>query len=134
MEKLFKRTFESLEEVFDFLDAFVKANGIGRDAAYTINLAVEELFTNMVKYNPDNANDISISIQRTNNDLSVTLLDSDAEPFDITQTAEVDITQTLAERRAGGLGIHLIKKMVDHLEYEYNNRQSRITLIKRLES
>jgi len=134
MEKLFKRTFESLEEVFDFIEAFVKANGIGRDAAYTINLAVEELFTNMVKYNPDNANDISISIQRNNNDLSVTLLDSDAEPFDLTQTAEVDITQTLAERKAGGLGIHLIKKMVDHLEYEYNNRQSRITLIKRLES
>lgn len=134
MEKYFKRTFESLDEIFDFIDSFVKANGVDRDAAYTINLAVEELFTNMVKYSPGNSNDVSIMIQRNNNELAVTFIDPEVEPFDITKTGEVDTTKTLAERKAGGLGIHLIKKMVDQIDYEYTNRQSRITLIKRLES
>jgi anti-sigma regulatory factor (Ser/Thr protein kinase) len=124
----------SLDDIFDFIGAFVNTNGIDQASIYTINLAVEELFTNMVKYNPESAYDISIGIDKTANNLVVTLIDTDVEPFDMTQTADVDVTKSLEERKAGGLGIHLIKKMVSRIEYEYSNRQSRITLIKHLEN
>jgi len=133
MQKTFKRAMHSLDEVFDFIGEFMKAHAVDQSASYSINLAVEELFTNMVKYNPGNANDISITIQKNKDDLKVTLVDTEVEPFDVANTAEVDVTKSLEERKAGGLGIHLIKKMVDRLEYEHNNRQSRITLIKHLE-
>ena len=56
------------------------------------------------------------------------------DPFDITETAEVDTKQSLEERRVGGLGIHLVNEMMDKIEYEYKDRQSKIILIKHLEN
>jgi anti-sigma regulatory factor (Ser/Thr protein kinase) len=133
MEKNFKRALASLDAVFDFINGFVAANGIDGGSAFSINLAVEEIFTNMVKYNPASARDIALTIRKDKNNLIVVLIDSEAEPFDMTQTAEVDVTQSLEARPVGGLGIHLVKKMVDQFDYQYANRQSKITLIKHLE-
>lgn len=133
MEKKFKRALESLDEVFDFINGFVVANKIDQAGAFSINLAVEEIFTNMVKYNPASAHDIAMTLAKDKNGLTVVLTDFDAEPFDVTQTAEVDVTQSLQARPVGGLGIHLIKKMIDRVDYQYANRQSTITLIKHLE-
>ena len=58
------------------------------------------------------------------------MLDDDVEPFDITRAPDVDIDAPIEEREPGGLGLHLIRRMVDSVEYEYvkERRQSRITL------
>jgi anti-sigma regulatory factor (Ser/Thr protein kinase) len=63
----------------------------------------------------------------------VTLVDNDVDEFDITQARDVDISQSLEERTPGGLGIYLINKIVDSIDYRYANRQSTITFTKRLE-
>ena len=47
----FRRDIESLEEIFQFLEGFVDEKAVDERAAFCINLVVEELFTNMVKYN-----------------------------------------------------------------------------------
>ncbi len=134
MEKRFKREINALDEVFEWIAAFMAAHQIDQGAAYAVNLAVEELFTNMVKYGAGNAADILIAIDRNENDLVVTMIDSGGESFDVTKSAEVDVTQALENREPGGLGLHLVKKMVDRLDYEYVNQQNKITLIKHLES
>ncbi len=133
MEKKFKRALGSLDEVFDFINGFVANNQIDNGIAFSINLAVEELFTNMIKYNPGNPSDVAITVEKDQKDLTVILIDSDAEPFDVTKIAEVDVAQSLQARPIGGLGLHLVKKMVDQVDYEYANRQSKISLIKHLE-
>ncbi|MFQ5708879.1 MAG: ATP-binding protein [bacterium] len=133
MTREFKRDIESLDEIFVFLDDFIAKNRIDESISFTVNLVVEELFTNMVKYNPGSAHDVLIEISRNENRLIVSLTDFDVEPFDITKTEEVKIDQHLQERKVGGLGIHLVKQMVDKIEYEYKNRNSKITLIKHLE-
>lgn len=134
MEKKFKRKISSLEEVFNFIHEFSAANGLDESVVFTINLAVEEIFTNMVKYSTENSNDILLDLKMDKNDLVIHLTDFDVEPFDITKTAEVDTRQTLQERKAGGLGIHLVKQMMDEIDYEYKDRRSKITLIKHLEN
>jgi len=134
MEKNFKREINALDEVFEWIAAFMTAHQIDQGAAYAVNLAVEELFTNMVKYGAGNADDILIAIDRNGKDLVVTMIDSGGESFDVTKSAEVDVTQALENREPGGLGLHLVKKMVDRLDYEYVNQQNKITLIKHLES
>ena len=134
MEKKFKKEISSLDEIFDFIGEFVTANEIDDSITLKINLAVEELVTNMVKYNVESMNDISISLNKHDNKLILVLTDFDVEPFDITQTEDIDTTQSLEARRIGGLGILLLKRMVDGINYEYENRQSKITLIKELES
>lgn len=132
MEKKFKKETDSLGQIFDFIGEFVEANQLDDSMTFTINLAIEELFTNMVKYNVQSINDISISLIKSDNKLILTLTDYDVEPFDITKTENLDVTQSLEHRRIGGLGIPLVKKMVDEIRYEYRNRQSKITLIKEL--
>lgn len=134
MEKKFKKEISSLDEIFDFIGEFITAHEINGSITLKINLAVEELFTNMVKYNVESMNDISISLNKHDNKLILVLTDFDVESFDITQTEDIDTTQSLETRRIGGLGILLLKRMVDGINYEYENRQSKITLIKELES
>ena len=133
MQKEFKRDINSLDKIFTFNDKFVKKNNIDASIAFTINLVIEELFTNMVKYNAEGPRDIIISLKKNKNRLVMSLTDFDAKPFDITKTDEVDVNERIEERKPGGLGLHLTKQMVDKIDYDYKDRKSKITLIKNLE-
>jgi len=97
---------------------------------------VEELFTNMVRHNEGGGDRIVLSVERRNDRVHLELVDFDVEPFD-PETAEVPPVEAgIEERRPGGLGIYLVKKMVDDLNYEYEieNRRMRITVTKTLEN
>ena len=134
MEKKFKRDIDTLAEVFDFVEQYSTKHAIDGSLLFSIQFIIEELFTNMVKYNiSDTQSDISIGLHRNDRQLTIQLIDYDVDTFDITNVEEVDTTQPLQERKIGGLGIHLVKKMVDAIDYEYSNRQSKITLTKNLE-
>ena len=133
MAKKFKRDLKSLDEIFKFINEFSAKTGVDESVVFTINLVVEELFTNMVKYTYENSNEILLELKKNAEDLIIHLTDFDVDPFDITKTVEVDTKQSLEERGVGGLGIHLVKQMIDKIEYEYKDRQSKIILIKHLE-
>jgi len=133
MEQRFSREISSLEQIFEFANKFTTSNSLDESVSYVIKFVIEEMFTNMVKYQPNNKNDILIGLLKEGNTVTITLTDFDVEPFDPTKLEEVDVRQALQERKVGGLGIHLVKKMVDTVEYEYKDRQGRITLTKRLE-
>jgi serine/threonine-protein kinase RsbW len=97
-----------------------------------LDLIVEELFTNLVKYGGNAREEIRIALDREPGRLVIVLQDFDSERFDLTQTKPVDIDAPLRERRPGGLGIHLVKRMADDVRYDYANRVSTITVIKRI--
>ena len=133
MDKKFKKDLNSLDGIFKFINEFSAKTGVDESVVFTINLVIEELFTNMVKYTYENSDEILLQLKKNAEDLIIHLTDFDVDPFDITKTAEVDTKQSLEERRVGGLGIHLVKQMIDKIEYEYKDRQSKIILIKHLE-
>jgi serine/threonine-protein kinase RsbW len=132
MERGFARTLEALGGVFDFISEFAARNSLHDSITFRLNLAVEELFVNMVKYNPGSRSDILIGMTRSDDRLVISLTDYDGEPFDITKAAEYDTDRPLTERPVGGLGIHLVRHIIDEISYEYKDRQSRIVLIKNL--
>lgn len=132
MQKTFPRRIESLGEVFDFTECFFAREEIDRADRFAVNLVVEEVFTNMVKFNAGNPNEILVSLDREVDVVRIGLTDFDVDPFDITRVAPAAIERPLEERQPGGLGIHLIKKMVDTVHYEYENRQSTVTMTKKL--
>ena len=134
MERSFKREFASLNGIFIFISEFLNAENIDEGVSFSINLAVEELFTNMVKYNTSSGNEISISIKRTGDSLVLELIDFDVDPFDPATIKEVELGQPIEDRQPGGLGLHLVKSVVDKVTYEYADRQMRVTVIKRLEN
>jgi len=93
---------------------------------------VEELFTNMVKYSTMSSAAVRIDLARIDGGVQVTLTDYDVEPFDVTQAPDADIELPIEQRKPGGLGLHLIRRLVDSIEYEYSreSRQSRTTIRK----
>lgn len=123
-----------MDQIFEFIKVYMAKNSDYEPISFIVNLAIEELFTNMVKYNTKSSEDILIILDGSRDKIVVTLVDIDSEPFDITQSADVDVRAHLDERRVGGLGIHLVRKMVDEINYRYENRQSKITFVKKLES
>lgn len=130
----FPKTMAALEPVFDFLSHCYGAFGAGRDVASIITLAVEEIFTNMVRHAPEGDKDVRIEVAREGNRLRVTMVDSDVESFDLTRAPDPDTTAPLETRKVGGLGIHLVRQMVDDLTYSSVGRQSTITFSKILET
>ena len=133
MHREFRKDISSLADVFAFIDEMMSAKTVSPAVSYAVSLAVEELFTNMVKYGTGSTDDISLDVQWNNNALVVRLVDHDVDPFDPRGAGEIDPSVPLNERRIGGLGIHLVRHMVDDLQYTYAGRCSTITIIKNLE-
>ena len=127
IHRSFERSFDSIEAIFAFTsDAFAR-QGIDPEFLPVVDLAVEELFTNMVKYSTMSSAAVRIDLARIDGGVEVTLTDYDVEPFDVTQAPDADIELPIEQRKPGGLGLHLIRRLVDSIEYEYSreSRQSR---------
>ena len=127
----FARSIEALEGLFGFIDEQLPA-GVGERFALHVHLAVEEIFTNMVRHNQPGGEHISVAVEVSGDDLHVWLMDSDVEPFDPDAVPKADVALPMAERRPGGLGLHLVKSIVDRLAYEYQDRVMRVDFVKAL--
>ncbi|OGF14552.1 MAG: hypothetical protein A2W00_06155 [Candidatus Eisenbacteria bacterium RBG_16_71_46] len=130
----FPRNFNSLKVISEFVAAFLAARGIDPAHAFEADLVIEELFTNMVKYAGGGAHDIEIGLEGDRDVLTITLRDFDVDAFDVTRVRPVDTCTPAGERQPGGLGIHLVRQIADSLEYEYKDRNSTITVTKKLRS
>jgi phosphoserine phosphatase len=130
VERAFERNFDSIAALAAFTADAVAQLGIDPRVLPTVDLAVEELFTNMVKYGTGSRAAVRVELVAIAGGVELTLIDRDVEPFDITRSPDVDIHAPIEDRRPGGLGLHLIRRMADSVEYEYakETRQSRITL------
>jgi anti-sigma regulatory factor (Ser/Thr protein kinase) len=132
MEKRFRKDFSSLEPITAFVRSFAGEQSLDGDTSFALNFVIEELFTNMVKYQPSARNDVSIELTGDGRTLKVRMVDFGVEYFDPTDRPPVDTAKPLSERSPGGLGVHLVKQYVDEFNYEYVGRDSVITLIKTL--
>ena len=130
----FARSFDSLEAVFAFVHSVLDAHGVNKADAYAIDLVIEELFTNMVKYNAAGCGRLAVGIECDGEAVSCGLSDPDSDRFDPTAAPDADINAPVEQRRPGGLGIHLSRRLVDSIEYTYAGRCSTITFRRRLNS
>lgn len=127
MEQSFARSIKALDHVFDFTNEFALAYTLNDKVRYVLDLAVEEFFTNMVKYNPSGKGSIEMRMNLTGREIIVHLVDPDSDPFDVTETRAVDLQKSLSERKVGGLGVFLVQKLVENLHYHHQNRISTIS-------
>jgi len=130
--KKFKRSIGELKNIFEFIDRFANKYALQAKLVHDVTLAVEEIFTNMVKYNPTGPNEIELHLLFAHNVLKIKLIDRESEPFDITKAQVYDLNQRVEQRPVGKLGIHFVKKIMDHLEYQHKNKRTVITMIKNL--
>src|SRR5262249_28810174 len=101
------------------------------DADYFANLTIEELVTNCIKYGYDDAEEhiIEVELKLSAGELVVTVTD-DGHPFNPLELPEPDTNLPMEERLSGGLGIHLLRKMSDRMDYARADGKNRLILRK----
>ena len=133
VERRFSRNVQSLEAIFDFVTEFAARQGLTEDERYEVDLILEELFTNLVKYSTQRLEDIGIGLDCRDSQLTLVLRDFDAEEFDVTRTRQDENGADLARPLPGGRGLALVRKYADEFRYDYRDRNSTITVTKRLD-
>jgi phosphoserine phosphatase len=130
--RTFRRSFDSIQDIFTFTAEVFAREQLDPLLLPSVDLTLEELFTNVVKYSASSGANVRVDMTKLGSGVEVTLTDYDVEPFDVTRAPDVDTSSPIEHRRPGGLGLHLIRRLVDKVEYEYmrESRQSRITFRK----
>jgi len=131
MKQSFARSNDSLAAIYEFAEEILAANDVADAARFSVHLAVEELFVNMVKYNPDVGSAIDVDVSANDDTVTVILTEYGVAEFDVTTPRKVDVNAPLEERTPGGLGVYLIQNLADSLNYEYGDGQSRVIFTKK---
>lgn len=132
-ERSFEKKIASLEPIFAFLEEFYAREGITGKNCFALSLVIEELFTNLVKYSAPRPTPILVRLGRVADQVSLELVDHDADAFDPSTLPPVNVEAPMSERRPGGLGLHLVRAIVDRVSFDYHDRVMTIKVEKRLE-
>jgi len=109
---------------------------IDKDVAFSMNLALEEIVTNIIQYgyHGHEEYDITIRFSLEKHNMRIQIKDSSPE-FNPLELAEpIGLDKPLEERSIGGLGIYLVKKFTDNFSYRRMNSKNVITLLKSLDN
>ena len=126
-----------LQEVavlFERLEAFHRRCGVSDDDAYVLTLVMEEVFTNIVRhgYPGEGGHRIAIRLELAGGVVHI-MVEDDAQSFDPVLAPLADLDAPLEERHVGGLGVHLIRTLMDEVAYRRAAGRNVLTLRKKLQ-
>ena len=132
MQARFVRALSSLDDIFAFTEEVLAGRTVADRHLYAIKLVIEELFTNMVKFNPDGPETIALEMTHLDDAVQVRMTDREPAPFDVTEARTLDTEAPIERRDANGMGLFLVQRFVDAMDYAYRDGTSTITFVKRL--
>ncbi len=115
---LLRNDVSELERVAEAVSAWCQGNAVSAMAEYQVNVALDEIISNVIRHGWKDSGEhqLQVRISRLEDELRVEVED-DAAPFNPLEVPAPDITKPLEERPVGGLGIHLVRQLMDGLEY-----------------
>lgn len=123
---------ERMDEVLDFVSSVLDAHGCTPQARTQLRMAMEELYVNVAHYAyPSHDGWAEIRGIVENGVATFRLIDG-GMPFDPLAKPDPDILLSGEKRAIGGLGIYMVKNMVDEVEYIYRDGCNQLTLRKKL--
>lgn len=124
---------ENLVAIRNFVAQQAQVHGISETTIDEIRLAVDEAFTNIVKhaYNFDANQQVSLKTGVEHGSFWISICDR-GKPYDPETYTEPDIAQRIKDGKRGGVGVYLIKKLMDKVEYRSIGLKNEIKLIKHL--
>ncbi len=125
-----------LQKIRNFIEEKALEFGLNEESSSQVALAVDEACTNLIEhaYQYDKTREISISAEKTDNKMIVSIYD-DSKPFDPLKVEKPDMKDYFKEYKRGGLGIHLMRAVMDDIEYypaKQNGMQNVLKLIKKI--
>jgi anti-sigma regulatory factor (Ser/Thr protein kinase) len=135
MEKklILQNEVEQLSKLSDFIDSIAEELSIDSSMAMSLNLAIEEAVTNVVMYAyPEGEVGNVVIIANFTEGMLIFTISDNGIPFDPTSKTDADVTLNVEERPIGGLGIFLVKNLMDFVGYERKNGYNILTLKKKI--
>ncbi len=134
LELLVTSRMDNLGIICDFCESIANQFGLSEDDAFAVQLAVDEACTNIIEHayeeRPDGT--IRITCKQVGDQVVIRIQDS-GKSFDRKQVAPPDLTAPLEERRENGLGLYLMEKVMDDVEFEHDPvRGNQVTLRKKM--
>ena len=124
---------EKVPVLAEFVDEVCEIVGFDMSTTMGINLALEEAVVNVMSYAYQPGTTGNVNIEAIANETRLKFIISDwGTPFDPTAEKEVDTTLSAEERPIGGLGIHLVRQIMDSINYERIDGMNVLTLRKKL--
>ncbi|MCK4338693.1 MAG: ATP-binding protein [Candidatus Cloacimonetes bacterium] len=127
-----KNDLSEIERLSKLIEDFGEINNLSPKIIFDVNLTLDELITNIISYGYEDEDEhkIIVTIWLNGNQLKLKIVD-DGLPFNPLTIQEPDhLTQTLDDRPMGGLGIYLVRKLMDHLEYKREQNKNMLLLTK----
>lgn len=126
-----KNKIKEVQTVIEHFEGFGMENNLPFAAIQKFNIVLDELLNNIISYGfkDKNEHDIEVDIELRNLRLTITIID-DGIPFNPTSYSQPDTMLSMEDRNFGGLGIHLVKNLVDEFDYKRNTNRNIITLVK----
>lgn len=128
---------EELQRFDTAFNEFARMQNFSQEVTYAIQLSIDELFVNIVSYgfedDDDTRHEIEVRIKVFEDRVQIDLID-DAKPFNpLTEANEPDLDATLEDRRIGGVGIHIVKSMMNDVSYSRMNNKNCLRMVKSLD-
>ncbi len=134
-KRILSRT-DYLFEVREFVGEAARAFGFSEEDTANIVLAVDEACTNIIKHAYQYATDkeIEVSIFPQDRSFEIRIYDS-GKSFDPSTIRQPDLKEHIGHRKRGGLGVYMMKKLMDKVEYNFHKgKRNEVRLIKYLSS
>lgn len=124
---------ENLDEVLDFVNQQLEAQGCSMRAQLELDIAIEELFVNIANYAyiPEEGS-VTIQVEFKGDMVSVIFIDG-GTPYSPWEREDPDITLSAEERKIGGLGVYMVKKSMNHVDYIHQDGKNILTIQKQFQ-
>jgi serine/threonine-protein kinase RsbW len=119
----------SMADIAGRVESFLADQGCDSALIFEVHLVVEELLVNVVQYSAAKGADLSLDV--TGGALVLEVIDSGA-PFNPLDYDVQGLSDDFADREIGGMGIHLVKEMMDELSYRFDKDKNILRAVKKL--
>ena len=124
-----KNQLFEIERLARIVDDFGRRHQIAAQIIYNMKLALDEILTNVISYGYDDAGEHQITARFSLEQGKWTAeVEDGGRPFNPLASPEANTQQSLETRPIGGLGIHLVRKLIDELEYRRQNDKNRLVM------
>jgi serine/threonine-protein kinase RsbW len=133
---LIANELDELQKINAAIEELAEEENWSPDVTFQIGLAVEELGVNIVNYGHDDDKAHEISIVISSDDEAITIeIEDDGHAFNpLSDAPAPDLDAEVEDRTVGGLGIHLVRTMMDEVHYQRQQNKNCLTLVKRRDS
>ena len=124
---------DELTRISTFLEECAEAWNLPMPLTFSMNLVLEEAFTNVVQYafKDEKSHEILLITDKRSDEVVITMID-DGVPYDPTEKSDPDINLSAEDRPIGGLGIFLIKKTMDKVDYYRKEDKNHLIMTKKI--